>query len=194
LLHPHIVRVLDFGLEDRTPYLVMDYAPDGTLRTRHPKGSRLPVPTIVEYVRQIAQALQHAHDHKFIHRDLKPENLLISREGMLLLSDFGIAVISRSERTSLNSFVGTGGTPYYMAPELFQGKPRTASDQYSLGVVYEWLCGTPPFPEGNAYQLGYQHIHESVTPLRQQVSTLSSAIEDVVMTALATKPEERFAS
>src|SRR5437588_3202348 len=135
LEHPHIVRVLDFGIEDSTPYLVMSYAPSGTLRTRHPKGSRLPLPTIVEYVKQIAQALQYAHDHKFIHRDIKPENMLVSREGTLLLSDFGIAVISRSERSSLNSQAGTGGTPYYMAPELFAGKPRTASDQYSLGAV-----------------------------------------------------------
>src|SRR2546423_1118336 len=65
LLHPHIVRVLDFDIEDSTPYLVMEYAPGGTLRTRHPKGSRVPLPTIVEYVKQVAQALQHAHDHKF---------------------------------------------------------------------------------------------------------------------------------
>jgi serine/threonine protein kinase len=165
------------------------------LRTRHPKGSRLPLPTIVEYVKQIAQALQHAHDHKFIHRDLKPENLLISREGTLLLSDFGIAVIPRSERTSLNSFVGTGGTPYYMAPELFAGKPRTASDQYSLGViVYEWLCGTPPFTEGNAIQLGFQHTYQPVPPLREHLPTLSPAVEQVVLRVLAKKPKERFGS
>jgi eukaryotic-like serine/threonine-protein kinase len=195
LLHPQIVRVLDFGIEDRTPYLVMDYAPGGTLRARHPKGSQVPLPTIVEYVRQIAQALQHAHDHKFIHRDIKPENMLISREGTLLLSDFGIAVISRSERTSLNSQAGTSGTPYYMAPELFAGRPRTASDQYSLGViVYEWLCGVLPFAEGNAIQLGFQHTYQPVPPLRQHVPMLSPAVEQVVMTALAKKPQERFGS
>ncbi len=193
LIHPHIVRVLDFGVDNNTPYLVMDYAPGGTLRTRHPRGSRVPLPTVVEYVKQVAQALQYAHEQRLIHRDIKPENMLLGRNGEILLSDFGIAVISRSERTSLNSLAGTGGTPYYMAPEMFQGKPRTASDQYSLGiVVYEWLCGTPPFNEGNAIQLGYQHTHELTPPLRQHLPTLSPAVEQVVMTALAKKPEERF--
>ncbi len=195
LIHPHIVRVLDFGVDNNTPYLVMDYAPGGTLRTRHPKGTRVPLPTVVEYVKQIAQALHYAHEQRLIHRDIKPENMLLGRNGEILLSDFGIAVISRSERTSLNSLAGTGGTPYYMAPEMFQGKPRTASDQYSLGiVVYEWLCGTPPFNEGNAIQLGYQHTHEPMPPLSLHLPTLPPVIEQVVMTALAKQPEERFAS
>src|SRR5947209_3695732 len=86
LRHPHIVQVFDFGIEERTPYLIMDYAPGGTLRNRHPKGSRVPLPTIVEYVKQVAQALQHAHNYKFIHRDIKPANMLVSREGTLRLS------------------------------------------------------------------------------------------------------------
>src|ERR1700719_4118982 len=74
LVHSHIVRVLDFGVENNIPYLVMDYAPGGSLRTLHPKGTRLPLSTIVNYVRQVSEALQHAHDRKFIHRDIKPEN------------------------------------------------------------------------------------------------------------------------
>src|SRR5437868_304870 len=72
LLHPHIIRVLDFGIQGTTPFLVMDYAPNGTLRQRHPNGTRLPLATIVAYVRQVASALQYAHDHYFIHRDVKP--------------------------------------------------------------------------------------------------------------------------
>src|SRR5437763_5999796 len=92
LKHPHIVRILDFGLDGQTPYLVMDYAPHGTLRTRHPKGTVLPVATVVEYVKQIAQALQYAHDSKVIHRDIKPENMLIGKQNEILLSDFGIAL------------------------------------------------------------------------------------------------------
>jgi eukaryotic-like serine/threonine-protein kinase len=70
LVHPHIVRVLDFGVEDGTPYLVMDYAPQGSLRQRHPKGTRLPLTTIVDYVKQVAEALQYAHEKKLIHRDI----------------------------------------------------------------------------------------------------------------------------
>src|SRR5213080_635242 len=93
LVHPNIVRVLDFGLEDNIPFLVMDYAPNGTLRQRHPKGSVLPLATVVDYVRQVADALQYAHNIKVIHRDIKPENMLLGRNNEVLLSDFGIATI-----------------------------------------------------------------------------------------------------
>src|SRR6266849_1901421 len=84
LVHPHIVRVLEFGVEGKTPFLVMDYAPNGTLRQRHARGVTLPVTTIVSYVRQIADALQYAHDEKLIHRDIKPENMLLGRRGEVL--------------------------------------------------------------------------------------------------------------
>src|SRR5437667_8345053 len=79
LIHPHIVRVLEFGVEGKTPFLVMDYAPNGTLRQRHAKGVILPLTTIVTYVKQIADALQYAHQEKLIHRDIKPENMLLGR-------------------------------------------------------------------------------------------------------------------
>jgi serine/threonine protein kinase len=144
LVHSHIVRVLDFGVEDGTPYLVMDYAPGGTLRQLHPKGTRLPLPTIVSYVKQLAEALQYAHERKLIHRDIKPENMLLDENGQLLLSDFGIALVTQSTRYQNTQEVI--GTAAYMAPEQLQGKPRRASDQYALGiVVYEWLCGDRPF-------------------------------------------------
>src|SRR5438445_111823 len=78
LTHPNIVRVLEFGIEqNKTPYLVMDYAPNGTLRTLHPSGTQVPLSTIISYVRQTASALQAAHDKKIIHRDIKPQNMLI---------------------------------------------------------------------------------------------------------------------
>ena len=89
LEHPHIVRVLDFGIEDHTPFFVMIYAPNGTLRQRHPKGSILSLATVVSYVTQIADALQYAHHQKLIHRDIKPENMLMGRHNEVLLSDFG---------------------------------------------------------------------------------------------------------
>src|SRR5205807_8157935 len=98
LEHPHIVRVFDFGLQDNTPFLVMSYAPNGTLRELHPRGTRLPLATIVSYIKQIAPALQFAHDQKLIHRDIKPENLLVGRNKEILLSDFGIALMAQSSR------------------------------------------------------------------------------------------------
>src|SRR5207249_11061498 len=140
LRHPHIIQVLDFGIESMTPFLVMDYAPHGTLRQRHPRGTLLPLDTVVTYVTQVAQALQYAHQEKVIHRDIKPENMLLGRSNEVLLSDFGIAIISQSSRQQQAQ--DAAGTLAYMAPEQLQGKPRPASDQYALGiVVYEWLCG-----------------------------------------------------
>ena len=99
LVHPHIVRVLDFGVENLIPFLVLDYAPNGSLRQQHAEGQPLPLPTIVSYVKQVAEALQYAHDEKLIHRDVKPQNMLLGRNNELLLSDFGIAVVAHSERS-----------------------------------------------------------------------------------------------
>src|SRR5947209_13633706 len=94
LMHPHIVRVLEFGVEGKIPFLVMDYASNGTLRQRHPRGTPLTLASIISYVKQIADALQYAHDEKLIHRDIKPENMLLGRRNEVLLSDFGIAVMA----------------------------------------------------------------------------------------------------
>jgi len=192
LVHPHIVRILDFDVKDNTPFLVMDYAPNGSLRQRHPRGQQVPLPTVVSYVKQVTDALQYAHDQKLIHRDVKPENMLIGRRSEILLSDFGIATISHD--TSSMSAQAAIGTLPYMAPEQIREHPRSASDQYALGVVvYEWLCGAPPFV-GDTVQLMYQHIHVPPPSLRERVLTISPEVEQVVFTALAKDSKERFGS
>ena len=96
LEHPHIVRVLDFGLQGTMPFLVMSYAPNGSLRRLHPRGIPLPLTTVVSYIKQVVEALQYAHDQKIIHRDIKPENILLNSQNELLLSDFGIAIVAQS--------------------------------------------------------------------------------------------------
>jgi serine/threonine protein kinase len=170
LSHPHIVNILDFGLDGQTPYLVMSYAPHGTLRARHPKGVVLPVITVVEYIKQVAQALQYAHERKIVHRDVKPENMLIGEQGEILLSDFGIALIAQSSR--YQSTMDMVGTIAYMAPEQIAGHPRIASDQYALGIVaYEWLCGTRPF-HGSFTEIAVQHSVTPPPPLRNHLPTL----------------------
>ncbi len=190
LIHPHIVRLLDFGLEGNTPFLVMDYAPNGTLRQRHQRGERLPLDTVVDYVQQIASALQYAHDQKVIHRDIKPENMLLGRNQEILLTDFGIAVVAQSTRIQLTQ--ETVGTISYMAPEQIQAHPRPASDQYSLGVVvYEWLSGSRPF-SGSFTEVAAKHLMVPPPPLRGQMPNISPAIEEVVFTALAKDPKQRF--
>jgi serine/threonine protein kinase len=192
LIHPHIVRVTDFGIADSVPFLVMDYAPGGTLRARHPKGSQLPVATLVPYVQQVAEALQYAHIQKIVHRDIKPENMLISTHNDILLSDFGIALISQSSRYQGTQDVT--GTVAYMSPEQIQGKPVRASDQYSLAItVYEWLSGERPF-HGSFTELCVQHMFASPPPLHEKVPSISPDVEQVVMTALAKDSKQRFGS
>jgi len=192
LVHPNIVRILEFGFEEGLPFLVMDYAPNGTLRKRYPKGKQLPLSLIVSYIKQAADALQFAHEQKIIHRDVKPENMLLGRRSEVLLSDFGIATVAHSSRSL--SLQDMAGTITYMAPEQIQSHPRPASDQYALGiVVYEWLSGNRPF-QGSYAEIAIKH---SVTPppsLCQQAPGLSPAVEQVVFTALAKDPKDRFAN
>ena len=192
LRHPHIIQVLDFGVEGTTPFLVMDYAPNGNLRQHHPKGTLIPLDTIISYVMQVAEALQYAHQEKLIHRDIKPENMLLGRNNEVLLSDFGIAIMIQSSRSQHPQ--DTAGTIAYMAPEQLRGKPRPASDQYALGVVvYEWLCGDRPF-HGTFAELYSLHLSVAPPPLCVRVPAIPAAVEHVVLKALAKDPKERFAS
>jgi eukaryotic-like serine/threonine-protein kinase len=185
LVHPGIVRVFDYDVQDGVPFLVIDYAPNGTLRHRYPKGSLVPLPVIVSTVKQVADALQYAHEQKFIHRDVKPENMLVGRRQEVLLSDFGIATISHSTSSLNVGAEGTSGTLAYMAPEQIEGHPRAASDQYALGVVvYEWLCGERPF-EGPVSQVMAQHLSVPPLPLHERMPEIPSEVEQVVLRALA---------
>jgi serine/threonine protein kinase len=190
LHHPHIVRVMDFGVERKTPFLVMEYAPNGTLHQRYPNGTPLPLRTILSYFRQIVDALQHAHDEGVIHCDITPANMLVGRHNEVLLTDFGIAqVIQRIQDSNVQQVVGTIA---YMAPEQILGLPVPASDQYSLGiVVYEWLCGERPF-HGSFKEISQQQLSAPPPSLQEKVPTISPRVEQVVMRALAKDPEQRF--
>jgi len=191
LEHPHIVRVLEFGVEGITPFLVMNYAKNGTLRQRYPKKSIVPLTNIISYTKQVADALQYAHDHGVIHRDIKPENMLLDKNWLVQLSDFGLAVIAQNINVTPRSSAGT--TPY-MAPEQLQGQPCRASDQYALGVVvYEWLCGSGPF-SGSEREVTIQHLYSPPPSLHTKVPDISPAIERVIMKALAKDPLARFAT
>ncbi|MDQ2715051.1 MAG: serine/threonine protein kinase [Chloroflexota bacterium] len=192
LLHPHIIRVLDFDVDNQLPLLVMDYAPNGTLRQRHPKGSQLPPVVFLPYVKQIASALQYAHERKLVHRDVKPENMLIGYRNDILLSDFGIALIAQTSQ-SQSTDETVIGTMSYMAPEQIQGKARPASDQYALAVVvYEWLCGAKPF-NGSYVEVISQHL-SAPPPLLHERIAIPPAAEQVILRALAKDPRQRFPS
>jgi serine/threonine protein kinase len=191
LVHPHIVRVLDFNVENGVPFLVMDYAPNGNLRQRYPKGSRLPSASIASYVKQVASALQYAHDRNLIHRDVKPANMLLGYNNEVLLSDFGIALVSENS-LSQKTEEEIVGTLAYMAPEQLNGKARPASDQYALAaVVYEWITGRRLF-NGSQFEIMAQHFSDSPPSLSEYVDTLPPAVEHVVQRALAKDPHQRF--
>lgn len=214
LIHPHIVRVLDFQVEDGLPFLVMEYAPNGSLRLRHPHGSIVQPDRVVSYVEQVAEALSYMHAQKLIHRDVKPENMLLGSHDEVLLTEFGVATISQSSRSQQTQELllpdapprfrpisqssrsrqtqEAVGSVIYMAPEQLRGKPRSASDQYALGVVaYEWLCGEPPFT-GPVQLAAMQHLSAPPPLLRSKIPAISSAMEEVVLKALAKEPELRY--
>ncbi len=192
--HPNIVRVLDFGIKGNAPFLAMEYAPKGTLRDAHPRGEPLSPTQAVEYVNQLADALQYLHDRRLMHLDLKPENALLGAEGQVLLSDFGLVQEIYDTTVQPIPEHGVPGTPAYMDPQyMLGGPPRAASDQYALGVmVYEWLSGNLPF-QGNAYRIAAQHERKILPlPFCGKIPDILHTIQDVVFCALEKDPKNRF--
>jgi eukaryotic-like serine/threonine-protein kinase len=191
LKHPNIVPVQDFGVSrEGIPFLVMEYVSGGTLRDRHPKGTPVPLPTVIGYVRPLVAALQYIHDHRLLHCDVKPENLLLRADGTLLLSDFSIVTVAHTTRSLLLDEPMGGSLPY-MAPERFHGQSLRESDQYSLGVVvYEWLSGHRPY-EGFAAFARFQG-RRTPPSLCAQLPFLEQAVEQAVFRALDDDPRKRF--
>ena len=191
LTHRHIVQVLDFDEDSSPPFLVMEYAPNGSLYTRH-RRVRPPLHTIVSYVNQISGALDYAHRRGVIHCDVKPNNMLLDAHDDILLIDFGIAVFTRRDAQVPRIF---GGTVTYMAPEQYWGRPLPVSDQYSLGIaVYEWLSGSPPFSGSSSDEIAEQHMDVSPPSLSRMAPGTPSAVLRVVLRALEKDPDERFSS
>jgi len=189
--HPHILRLRDVGVDNHNPFLVTDYVSHVTLRQVFPQGSEQPLATFLPYLKQIASALQYAHDRHVLHGDIRLENMLLSKDNQILLSDFTIeAVIQNRERLNYKHIEEIA----YTAPERIQGKAGPASDQYSLAiVVYELLCGETPFTK-SYLEIASQHINSPPPLLREKVPDISARIEKIVMTALAKEPTKRFSN
>jgi serine/threonine protein kinase len=190
LHHPHIVRVLDFAFTDEDiPFLVMEYAAHGSLRQRHPRGTRLRLSAVSAYLEQLVEPLTYIHRIGVTHGDIKPENMLLDAHNQLLLGDFGIATLA------LQTMQFVGGTPAYMAPEQIQRRPCAASDQYGLAtVIYEWLSGQTPFQGKTPEEIMDLQVYAAAPPLRQLVPHIPAEVEEVVMRGLAKDPAQRFSS
>jgi serine/threonine-protein kinase len=189
--HKHIVTVYDYGEVNGSPFLVMRYIPGGTLKTRmsEPVGWR----QAVRWLIPIAEALGYAHQRGVIHRDVKPANILFNEEYDPVLTDFGIAKILETDEATLT---GTGlgvGTPEYMAPEQWQGKPCEASDQYALGVVlYELITGHKPYTSDPPAAIILMQATEPLRPPSQLVKGIPEGVEKLLYKALAKDPVDRY--
>lgn len=194
LRHPNILPIYGFGEENGLSFFVMELVTGGTLKDL--MGEPLPAGRAVMLVRQVADALQYAHDQGIVHRDVKPANVLMARPDWVQLSDFGIARVLEGNTRLTQSGSAFFGTPHYMAPEQAMGQPVSPqTDQYALGIVlYEMLTGTTPYSADTPQAIVYQHIYSSLPLPHTRNAGIPDALERVILKALAKDAGDRFAS
>jgi len=193
LSHPNIVNVYDWGAENSTYYLVMEHLVGQNLKQIIQKKGALPPSLVVDIGRQVAAALQFAHKRNIVHRDIKPHNIIITDEGEVKVTDFGIARTLTSNLTQTGAILGTA---YYISPEQAKGEEVSPlSDIYSLGVVlYEMATGQLPFQGETPVAVALKHIQEEA-PLPQKLNpAIPSSLQAVILKALARDPLLRYQS
>ncbi len=199
LEHSNIVPVHEYGERDGLAYLVMPYISGGTLRDEMERLETLPLEKVVRYLDQVAAALDFAHEHGVVHRDIKPANILMTTDGRLLLTDFGLVKIVAEGQAPQARLTGVGvpvGTPDYMAPEQVIGEGVDGrADLYSLGVIlYQMVTGTTPFQGETPMQIAAQHLQIPPPSPQMLRPDLPVEAEQVILRALAKRPAQRYAT
>ena len=191
LNHPHIVRLLDADVDAEPPYLVLEYVDGESLSSFTHVDRAMSVPQVLDLAFKCCGALEHANENGLVHRDIKPANLMLQSNGVVKVTDFGTALSLRADTTQV---MGLVGSPSYMSPEQVREQPCTyQSDMFSLAVVvYELLTGRKPFDGETDFATMYKinTVHPSLPSLLR--ADLPDAVDDVLMRALAKKPEERY--
>ena len=193
LSNPNIVEVYDVGEDNGEYYIVMEYVEGKHLKNLLKKRGKLTVPEVVDIVLQITNGLSVAHDSYIIHRDIKPQNILILDNGLIKITDFGIAVaMNATQLTQTNSVMGS---VHYLPPEQASGKGATLqSDIYSIGILmYELLTGKLPFKGDNAVEIALKHLKEPMPSIRDEIPDIPQSVENIILKATAKNPKNRYA-
>jgi len=194
LRHPSIVDIYDVGQEERQHFIVMEFVDGSDLKSMILRYKQLPVQQVLQITSAIADGLDAAHQLGMVHRDVKPQNIMVSHDGTAKITDFGIA---KSGLSTAQTETGvTFGTADYISPEQARGQPATAqSDIYALAVtIYEALTGQLPFMGDSAVAVALQHVGSKPPPIRRHNPSVSPALEQLIMRALAKNPSERPAT
>lgn len=192
LSHPNIVSVYDVGVQGNIYYIIMEYVDGITLKQYLDKKGYLDYKETTHFIIEIAKALKCAHEHKIIHRDIKPHNILLTKNLVPKVADFGIArAITSSTITMTNQ---TMGSVHYISPEQARGGfVDERSDIYSLGIMYyELLTGQLPFDEENTVSIAIKHIQDQLNPPKNLVEEIPQSVNDVVVKMTNKKPEDRY--
>ena len=192
LSHPNIVEMYDVGEDDGKYYIVMEYVEGKTLKSLIKKRGGLTLPEVIDIMTQLTSAIACAHDSNIIHRDIKPQNVLIKEDGIVKITDFGIAMaLNSNELTQTNSVMGS---VHYLPPEQANGKGATLkSDIYSLGIVmFELLTGQLPFKGDNAVEIAIKQMKNQIPSVCSINKLIPQSVENIILKACAKNPKKRY--
>jgi serine/threonine-protein kinase len=192
LSHPNIVEMYDVGEDEGQYYIVMEYVDGKTLKQVLKQRGHLSITEVVDIMLQVTDGMAHAHDAYIIHRDIKPQNIMILSNGMIKITDFGVATaLNSTQLTQTNSVMGT---VHYLPPEQANGKGSTIrSDIYSMGIMmYELLTGLVPYKGESAVEIALKHLKEPLPSIRKINPSIPQSIENIIIKATAKNPKNRY--